>query len=214
MLADESENWFELELSSHVCFECGPSKLRDFRLDFPVILSTINRPYAWWRFADQFHHHASIPCTICTLLSPSVLVFFSISILWEHICFLNARLGGEIDQQNVIMHKAYSPRKSRENQNQTSALRSYVCQLQPQHRRTVQTFLKKSMKSPAKSKKSLFSTSWNFKSVEAELNRNWTKRRNYRQNWLRMRAVNRLLRFSPPLIWMVLLHLIWMPWDE
>ena len=127
----------------------------------------------------------------------------------ENICILNARLGGEIDQ-----HKAYSPRKSRENQNQTSALRSYVCQLQPQHRRTVQTFLKKSMKSPAKSKKSLFSTSWNFKSVEAELNRNWTKRRNYRQNWLRMRAVNRLLRFSPPLIWMVLLHLIWMPWDE
>ena len=35
-----------------------------------------------------------------------MLVFFSISILWEHICILNASLGGEIDQQNVIMHKA------------------------------------------------------------------------------------------------------------
>ena len=43
-------------------------------------------------FADQFHHHAS-------LLSPSLLVFFSVSILWEHICILNARLGGKIDQQ-------------------------------------------------------------------------------------------------------------------
>ena len=52
-------------------------------------------------FADQFHHHAS-------LLSPSLLVFFSVSILWEHICILNARFGGKIDQQNVIMHKAYS----------------------------------------------------------------------------------------------------------
>ena len=27
-----------------------------------------NSPYARWRFADQFHHHASLPCTICTLL--------------------------------------------------------------------------------------------------------------------------------------------------
>ena len=36
-----------------------------------------------------------------------MLVFFSISILWEHICILNARLGGEIDQENVIKHKAY-----------------------------------------------------------------------------------------------------------
>ena len=38
----------------------------------------------------------------------SVLVFFSISIHWEHICILNARLGGAIDQQNVIIHKACS----------------------------------------------------------------------------------------------------------
>ena len=66
-----------------------------------------NRPYECCCFADQFHHHASLPCTICTLLSPSMLVFFSISILREHICILNARLGGEIDQQNVIMYKAY-----------------------------------------------------------------------------------------------------------
>ena len=28
---------------------------------------TTNRPYAWWRFADQFHHHASLPCSFCTL---------------------------------------------------------------------------------------------------------------------------------------------------
>ena len=46
-----------------------------------------NRPWAWWRFADQFHHHASLPCTIRTLLSPSMLVFFSISILWEMLAF-------------------------------------------------------------------------------------------------------------------------------
>ena len=36
------------------------------------------------------------------------MVFFSIPVIWEHICILNARLGGETDQQNVIMHKAYS----------------------------------------------------------------------------------------------------------
>ena len=70
-------------------------------------IGSIDPMHAWWRFADQFHHHASLPITICTLLSPSMLVFFSISILWEHICILNARLGGETDQQNVIMHKAY-----------------------------------------------------------------------------------------------------------
>ena len=32
-----------------------------------------------------------------------MLVLFSSSILWEHICNLNARLGGGTDQQNVIM---------------------------------------------------------------------------------------------------------------
>ena len=31
----------------------------------------------------------------------------SIAIPWEHIRILNARLGGETDQQNVIMHKGY-----------------------------------------------------------------------------------------------------------
>ena len=62
-----------------------------------------HRPLWFW-----FHHHASLPYTICTPLSPSVLVFFSIAILWEHICILNARLGGGTDQQNVIMHKGYS----------------------------------------------------------------------------------------------------------
>ena len=36
-----------------------------------------------------------------------LLVFFSIPVLWEHICILNVRLGGETYQQNVIMHKAY-----------------------------------------------------------------------------------------------------------
>ena len=39
-----------------------------------------------------------------------MLVFFSIPVLWEHICILNVRLGGETDQQNVIMHKAYYTR--------------------------------------------------------------------------------------------------------
>ena len=38
-----------------------------------------------------------------------MLVFFSISILSEHICILNARFGGEIDQQNVIMHMRIRP---------------------------------------------------------------------------------------------------------
>ena len=36
-----------------------------------------------------------------------MLVFFSNPVLWEHICILNVRLGGETDQQNIIMHKAY-----------------------------------------------------------------------------------------------------------
>ena len=36
-----------------------------------------------------------------------MLVFFSIPVLWENICILNVRLGGETDQQNVIMHKAH-----------------------------------------------------------------------------------------------------------
>ena len=39
-----------------------------------------------------------------------MLVFFSIPVLWEHISILNVRLGGETDQQNVIMHKAYYKR--------------------------------------------------------------------------------------------------------
>ena len=35
-----------------------------------------------------------------------MLVFFSIPVLWEYICILNVRLGGETDQQNV-MRKTY-----------------------------------------------------------------------------------------------------------
>ena len=66
-----------------------------------------NRPYAWWRFADQFHHHASLSCSFCTLFPHFILVFFSIPVLSEHICILNVRLGCETDQQNVIMHKGY-----------------------------------------------------------------------------------------------------------
>ena len=58
----------------------------------------------------MFHHQASLPCSFCTLFPHFMLVFFSIPVLWEHICILNVRLGGETDQQNVIMHKAYFKR--------------------------------------------------------------------------------------------------------
>ena len=90
--------------------------LKFVELDNQLVLSTmprlkstmkINMPYAWWRFADQFHHHASLPCSFCALFPHFMLVFFSIPVLWEHICILNVRLGGETDQQNVIMHKSY-----------------------------------------------------------------------------------------------------------
>ena len=53
------------------------------------------------------HDDILLPCSFCTLFPHFMLVFFSIPVLWEHICILNARLGGETDQQNVIMHKAY-----------------------------------------------------------------------------------------------------------
>ena len=37
-----------------------------------------------------------------------MLIFFSIPVFWKHNCILNVRLGGKTDQQNNIMHKAYS----------------------------------------------------------------------------------------------------------
>ena len=64
--------------------------------DDVLLINFTSTPHSHALFARFFH----LPC---------MLVFFSISILREHICILNARLGGEIDQQNVIMHKAYCP---------------------------------------------------------------------------------------------------------
>ena len=46
-----------------------------------------NRPYAWWRFADQFHHHASLLCSFLTLFPHFMLVFFSIPVLLETFAF-------------------------------------------------------------------------------------------------------------------------------
>ena len=47
----------------------------------------------------SFNHHASLPCSFCTLFPHFMLVFFSIPVVWEHICILNVRLGGETDQK-------------------------------------------------------------------------------------------------------------------
>ena len=74
---------------------------------FKKCLIPCNRPYAWWRFAAQFHHHASLPCSFCTLFPQFMLVFFSNSCPLVTLCILNVRLGGKTDQQNVIMHKAH-----------------------------------------------------------------------------------------------------------
>ena len=71
------------------------------------------RPYAWWRFVDQLHHHASLPCSFSGTFFPHfMLIFFSIPVLWEHICILNVKLSGKTDQQNVIMHKAHWKKKT------------------------------------------------------------------------------------------------------
>ena len=59
-------------------------------------LWNMRRPCVLWRFADQFHHHASLPCSVCTLFPHFMLVFFSIPVLWEYICILNVKLGGEL----------------------------------------------------------------------------------------------------------------------
>ena len=57
----------------------GPYKYRTLYTVYATNISwhsTFNGPYAWWRFADQFHHHASLPCSICTLFPHFMLVFF------------------------------------------------------------------------------------------------------------------------------------------
>ena len=61
--------------------------------DDVLLINFTTTPHSHALFARFFH----LPCWYS----------FQISILWEHICILNARLGGEIDQQNVIMQKAY-----------------------------------------------------------------------------------------------------------
>ena len=70
----------------------------------------INRPYAWWRFADQFHHQASHSVHSKCKCVPRGQELKRIP-AWnvEKACtnYMGARRGGETDQQNVIMHKAY-----------------------------------------------------------------------------------------------------------
>ena len=62
--------------------------------DDVLLINFTTTPHSHALFARFFHLH-------------SFSSFFTISILWEHICISNARLAGEINQQNVIMQKAY-----------------------------------------------------------------------------------------------------------
>ena len=65
--------------------------------DDVLLINSISQP----RLTPMHYFHASF-----TLHAGSLFNFYPLG----NICILKVRLDGEIDQQNVIMHKAYSSR--------------------------------------------------------------------------------------------------------
>ena len=67
--------------------------------DDVLLINFTTTPHSHALFARFFH----LPCWYS---------FQFLSFKLEYICVLNAKLGGEIDQQNVIMHKANCKRSN------------------------------------------------------------------------------------------------------